>query len=179
MLLLQYAWNYTALIVLSVAAFHLSLISTSLPPTADEREQIERAIVLLEERGFINEAGVLRSSVTFRSTDNWLNSLIEKEEAYAAANFPFQIITNYPDFYNKAVDDTERAAILLHESRHLFGEDENQAYAYVWQNRERRGWTLRTHGTTASYITIEQQTREMAPELFTCPGRTYSDCTEW
>lgn len=176
-LVLQHLWNYTALIVLSVAAFHLSLISTSLPPTAEERVQIERAIGLLEQRGFVNEASVLRSSVTFRSTDHWLNAMIEKENAYAAANFPFQIITTYPDFFNKAVDDTERAAILLHESRHLFGEDENQAYTYVWRNRERLGWTLRTHGTTASYITIEQQTREMAPELFNCPERPWRDCT--
>lgn len=176
-LLLQYLWNYTALIVLAVAAFYLSLISTSLPPTAEERAAIDRAIGVLERRGFVNEARVLRSSVTFRSTDHWLNAVIEKENAYAAANFPFQIITTYPDFFNKAVDDTERAAVLLHESRHLFGEDENAAYAYVWQNRERLGWTLRTHGTTVSYITIEQQTREMAPELFTCHDRLWRDCT--
>ena len=68
--------------------------------------------------------------------------------------------------------------VLLHEAQHLKGGDEKAAYSFVWQNRERLGWTQLSHGTTPSYITIEQQTREFAPELFTCRQNLWSDCTE-
>lgn len=176
--ILQQTATHAASAVLAVVAFYLSLVSTSLPPTYTERQQIDEAIQLLADRGFADEVFVLKGTTTFRGTDHWLNSFIEKENAYASTNFPFQIVTLYPDFYTKAVDKTERAMILLHEARHLLGENENQAYAYVWQHRKDLGWTLRTHGTTESYVTIEQQTREMAPELFNCPEKPWEDCTE-
>ena len=171
--------NHAMAAVLAVLAFHLSLVTTSLPPAPYEKPALDRAVSLLEEKGFDKEVFLLRNTVTFRGTDHWLNSLVEKENAYASTNFPFQIVTLYNDFYTKTTDDTERAMVLLHEARHLMGENENEAYAYVWKNRHRLGWTLRTHGTTASYITIEQQTREHAPELFNCPDRQWMDCTEF
>ena len=164
--------------ILAVAAFHLSLISTALPPSTQENQQIERAIELLDTRGFDTEAFLLRHTTTFRGTDHWLNALVRKEDAFAATNFPFQIITLYPDFYSRANDDTERAVILLHEARHLMGSDEEAAYAYVWQSRADLGWTQLEYGTTPTYITIEQQTRENAPALFDCPSNLWSDCTE-
>src|SRR5687768_8777601 len=170
--------TYSISVVLAVIAFYLSLLTTSIPPTRHERAAIDRAIGVLASKGFEREVWQLRRTTTFRVTDHWLNSFVEKENAYAATNFPFQIVTVYPDFYGKAVDDTERAMVLLHEARHLMGEDENQAYAYVWRNRTTLGWTLQTHGTTESYITIEQQTRENAPELFNCPEKPWEDCTE-
>lgn len=176
--ILQQTATHAASAILAIIAFYLSLISTSLPPTKVEREKIDRAVQLLADRGFADEVFLLKGTTTFRGTDHWLNSFIEKENAYASTNFPFQIVTLYPDFYSKAVDDTERAMILLHEARHLMGENENQAYAYVWRNRKAIGWTLRSHGTTESYITIEQQTREVAPELFNCPEKPWEDCTE-
>ena len=121
----------------------------------------------------------MRTAATFRGSDNWLNThLVTKENAYASTNFPVGIITIYPDFYSKAVDDTERAAVLLHEAQHLKGGDEHAAYEYVWQHRAQLGWTLLSHGTTESYITIEEQTRFEAPELFTCQDRMFKDCTE-
>jgi hypothetical protein len=175
---LQQLGNYAASVVLALVAFYLSLLTTSLPPPAHERAAIDRAVTLLADKGYDEEVFLLRHTVTFRGTDHWLNNFVPKENAYASTNFPFQIVTLYPDFYSKAVDDTERAMVLLHEARHLMGENENQAYAYVWRNRENLGWTLATHGTTESYVTIEQQTRENAPELFNCPEKPWDDCTE-
>lgn len=176
--ILQQTATHAAAAVLAVIAFYLSLISTSLPPTKAESRQIDRAIQLLADRGFSEEVFLLKGTTTFRGTDHWLNGLTEKENAYASTNFPFQIVTLYADFYTKATDDTERAMILMHEARHLMGENENQAYAYVWKHRKQLGWSLETHGTTESYVTIEQQTREMAPELFNCPDKAWEDCTE-
>ena len=176
--ILQQLGTYSASIVLALVAFYLSLVSTSLPPAQYQRPAIDRAIALLEEKGYDDEVFLLRRTVTFRSTDHWLNNFVPKENAYASTNFPFQIVTLYPDFYTKAVDDTERAMVLLHEARHLMGENENQAYAYVWRERKKLGWTLQTHGTTESYVTIEQQTRENAPEIFNCPNKPWEDCTE-
>ena len=176
--ILQQTATHAASAVLAVIAFYLSLVSTSLPPTSYEQRQIDQAIQLLADRGFSDEVFLLKGTTTFRGTDHWLNSLTEKESAYASTNFPFQIVTLYSDFYSKASDDTERAMVLMHEARHLMGEDENQAYAYVWRHRKQLGWSMKTHGSTESYVTIEEQTREMAPELFNCPDKPWEDCTE-
>ncbi len=176
--ILQQTATHAASAVLAVIAFYLSLVSTSLPPLPHEKAAVDRAITILAEKGFEDEVFLLKGTTTFRATDHWFNSFVQKESAYASTNFPFQIVTLYPDFYTKSADDTERAMILLHEARHLMGENENQAYAYVWRNRKILGWTLKTHGASESYITIEQQTREMAPELFNCPDKPWEDCTE-
>jgi hypothetical protein len=133
---------------------------------------------VLKEKGFDREVMLLRNVVSFRGTDHWLNLYVEKENAYAATNVPFAIITLYPDFYTKTVDDTERAMILLHEAQHVQMADEREAYAYVWRNRERLGWTLNTHGLTPTFITVSDQTREHSPEVFTCPDKMWNDCTE-
>lgn len=164
--------------LLALAAFHLSLVATSAPLSSDEAKAVDRAIELLDSKGFTTEVFLLRHTTTFRSTDNWLNLVAHKENAFAATNLPFQIITLYPDFYTRASDDTERAMILLHEAQHLMAKDETAAYSYVWRNRERLGWTQLTHGTTPTYVTIEQQTREHAPDLFSCPSKVWNDCTE-
>jgi len=164
--------------LLALAAFHLSLIATSAPLSSDEASAVDRAIDLLDSKGFATEVFVLRHTTTFRGTDNWVNLLSKKENAFAATNLPFQIVTLYPDFYTRANDETERAMILLHEAQHLMARDEPAAYSYVWRNRERLGWTQLTHGTTGTYVTIEQQTREYAPELFSCPSKIWNDCTE-
>lgn len=163
--------------MLVAGLFYTSLLVTSAPVNERDIDTVHRAIAILESKGFDREVYMLRNTALFRGTDHWFNDTVLKEDAYAATNFPFQIVTVYNDFYTKAVDDTERAMILLHESRHLLGEDEAAAYSYVWQNRERLGWTQLTHGTTESYVTIEQQTRENAPELFTCTKNLWNDCT--
>ncbi len=151
---------------------------TSAPLRDDERETLDRTIALLAAKGFDREVFLLRHITTFRRTDNWLNTLADNENAFAATNFPFELITLYPDFYSKAKDDTERAMILLHEARHLQGADERDAFDYVWRNRQKLGWTILSYGTTESYITIELLTRENSPELFTCPANLWKDCTE-
>jgi len=163
---------------LAIVIFYLSLVITSPPLTTDETRTIDRAIAVLESRGFDREAFLLRHVATFRGSDNWLNETQTNENAFAATNFPVEMITLYPDFYTKAADDTERAMILLHEAQHLQGSDESAAYAYVWKNRERLGWTQLTHGATDTYVTVSLQTRENAPELFTCSNKVWRDCTE-
>lgn len=170
--------NHATASVLAIIVLYLSLVTTSQPMMDYERVELDRAINYLKERGFDREVFLLKNTTTFRRSDHWLNSLIFTEQAYAATNFPFQIITVYRDFYEKAGDDTERAMILLHEARHLMGEGEEEAYAYVWQNRHRLGWTLLSHGSTPVYVTVEQQTREHAPKLFTCEEKLWKDCTE-
>jgi hypothetical protein len=164
--------------LLALFAFYLSLIASSAPLEVRERLAVQRAIGVLEEKGFDREAFLLRHTVAFRASDNWLNTLTKQDNAYAATNFPFQIVTLYPDFYNKTTDDTERAMVLLHEAQHLQGKDEAGAYGYVWQHREQLGWTQLSHGATPSYVTIAEQTRENAPDIFTCPNHEWNDCTE-
>ena len=170
--------NNIFIALFTIGFFYLSLLATSLPLEHHQRETVDRAIAILEAKGFDSEVFLLRNTVSYRSSDHWLNSFVFSENAYAATNFPVQIVTIYPDFYTKAEDDTERAMILLHEARHLMGEGEPEAYAYVWQNRNRLGWTILTHGTTPTYITIGDITREIAPELFTCTDKLWNDCTE-
>ena len=145
---------------------------------ADERSAVDRAVAVLEAKGFASEVFLLRNVTTFRSSDNWLNQAVGGENAYAATNYPFGIITIYPDFYTKAADDTERAMILLHEAQHLKNKNEAEAYAYVWRERQRLGWTTLSHGTTPTFVTVELQTRENSPELFTCRSKAWDDCTE-
>lgn len=175
---LHHLGNYAASLVLAFVAFYLSLLITSLPPVRHERAAIDRAVSLLAAKGYEREVWLLRHTATIRVTDHWLNSLVEKESAYASTNFPFQIITVYPQFFIRTADDTERAMVLLHEARHLMGENEQQAYAYVWRQRKRLGWTYRTHSDSETYAAVEQLTREQAPELFNCPARSWEDCTE-
>jgi len=163
---------------LAIVAFHLSMIATSAPLSLQEKEAVDRAIHLLDARGFESEVFLLRHTATFRGTDNWFNLLTPKENAFAATNFPFQIVTLYSDFFARASDDTERAMILLHEAQHLKTRNEASAYEYVWRHRHELGWTQLTHGTTETYVTIEQQTRQHVPELFECPSKIWNDCTE-
>jgi hypothetical protein len=164
--------------ILALLVFHVSLVATSTPLSTEEIAAVYRAIDLLDARGFKTEADVLRNAATFRRTDNWLNRIVEKENAFAATNFPFQIVTTYPDFYSRASDDTERAMILLHEARHLMGGDEAEAQNFVWRHRRQLGWTQLTHGSTETFITVQQQTREELPEMFKCSNRNWNDCTE-
>ena len=172
------AGYYLAVTLCLLSIFHSSLLVTSQPLRAEEAAQVERAIDLLDAKGFSHEAFLLRRLTIFRNSDNWLNQMTDKENAFAATNFPLNIVTLYPDFFIKAKDDTERAMILLHEVQHMQGADEHEAYGFAWRNRHRLGWTILTHGTTESYVTIELLTREIAPEIFTCKDKIWNDCTE-
>jgi hypothetical protein len=161
-----------------VFGFYVSLTASARGLSPDEGYQTRRGIALLNERGFGDEIFVLAHIAVFRSEDNWLNASVAKENAYAATNFPFEIITLYPDFFTYPSDDTERAAILLHESRHLRGEDEHDAYKYVWMHRQQLGWTRDKYVGSAVWRSIRKQTAENVPELFVCESNDSGDCTE-
>lgn len=161
-----------------VAGFHLSLLFSAKGLTTEQRVEVNRAIILLEERGFANEVFYLKYVAAFRSEDNWLNASVPKENAFAATNFPFEIMTLYPDFFTYPVDDTERAAILLHEAKHLKGADEKEAYEFVWLNRVKLGWTKEKYHDSFVWENIRRQTKEYVPLMFNCENSELGDCTE-
>ena len=161
----------------AIGIFYSSMILTASPLTADEREKVDSSIKLLERRGFINEAYLLRDLATFRRNDNWLNASVTKENAFAATNYPFAIITLYPDFFIYTVDEVERAAILLHEARHLKGYGEEDAYEFVWRNRKYLGWIEEQYTYSAVWQSIRRQTKDYAPNLFVCDFNQFGDCT--
>lgn len=163
--------------VVAIVLLYCSLIFTASPLSSDESERVEAAITHLEKRGFINEAFLLRDLATFRNNDNWLNASVAKENAFAAANYPFGIITVYPDFFTYPIDDVERAAILLHEARHLKGYGEEDAYEFVWRNRKYLGWTADKYSPSPVWQNIRKQTIEFAPNLFVCDFNPGRDCT--
>lgn len=158
--------------------FYLSLIASATPLTAVQKETVQKAIAVLRDKGFAGDVALLDNFTVYRSNDNWLNASVEKENAYAATNFPFEIMTLYDDFFTYPVDDTERAAILLHEARHLRGDEEKRAYEFVWKNRKQLGWTKERYHGSVVWRNIRRQTRENAPNLFVCDFNEFADCTE-
>ena len=151
---------------LIVVVLHTSLLLTSQRITPEERTIVMRAVRVLEERGFAGEAWRLRHLASFRREDNWWNAYVGHADAYAATNFPFQIVTLYPDFFVVPADDIERAAVLLHEAQHMTGANEPRAFAEVWMRHTQLGWTEETHGTTRVWRGTRELTREHAPHLF-------------
>jgi hypothetical protein len=157
---------------------HASLLFTSEPATYDERAQVERAVELIERGGFTREAFLLRRLTNFRTTDNWLNSYAGHVNAYASTNFPFEVVTLYPDFFRYPADDVERAVILLHEARHLAGAGEEEACATVWRDKARLGWTREKYGETRVWHNVSELSRRYAPRLFDCGPDGRQDCYE-
>ena len=161
----------------AILGFYISLVGSSKPLSYQEKQTVWASIEILEARGFSSEAFLLNYITAFRGNDNWLNASVEKENAYAATNFPFEIITIYPDFFTYPVDETERAAILLHEAQHLKGADEKEAYEFVWKNRQKLGWTEENYAESIILQNVRKQTKEIVPELFVCDVNPYGDCT--
>jgi hypothetical protein len=166
-----------AVCFLTLLGFYLSMIFSSSSLKYDEKKQVQNAINVLDEKGFDTEVFLLRRLTSFRGNDNWLNASTKLEDAYAATNFPFEIMTIYPDFFTYTIDDTERAAVLLHEAQHLKGADEEAAYKYVWRNRKKLGWTKETHGGSIVWRNVRKQTKEFAPDMFVCDWNEAADCT--
>lgn len=164
--------------IAAIAGFYSTLVFSASPLNSEEKLKTQNAIRILEEKGFANEVFLLKRLAVFRSNDNWLNASVEKENAYAATNFPFEIVTLYPDFFTFPVDDTERAAILLHEAQHLMGEDEKAAYEFVWKNRKRLGWACENYTRSVILAAVRKQTKELVPLLFVCDVNPFGDCTE-
>ncbi len=162
----------------AIAGLYLSLVFTAEPLSAEERKTVDKAIAVLAKKGFTDEVFYLENLTVFRNNDNWLNASVPKENAYAATNYPFEIMTIYPDFFTYLYDDTERAAILLHEAKHLQGFGEDVAYEFVWKNRKSLGWTKEKYTISIAWKEIRKQTREYAPKLFICDFNEFNDCSE-
>ena len=145
-----------------------SLFATSEGLDPEQRLTVYRAVDLLEQRGFRKEVFALRNVARFRSTDNWWNIHNGHDQAYAATNFPFEIVTVYPWFFEVPKDDVERAVILLHEAQHLMGADEETALRRVWALKDRLGWTAETYGRSKVWRNTHEWTQGSAPDLFTC-----------
>lgn len=158
--------------------WYLSLVASSRPLTYDQKRTVGQAIDVLERQGFDHDVFVLRRLVSFRASDNWWNKYVGHADAYAATNFPFEIVTLYPDFFTRSVDDVERAAVLLHESYHLAGRGEEAAFAGVWRAKSKLGWTRERYGHTQVWSNVAEFTANHAPKLFRCGYEGNDDCTE-
>lgn len=167
-----------AIIFVVLLIWYASLFATSEPISFDQKQTLHRAVKVLEEKGFASEAFLLRNFVSYRVTDNWWNNSVGHADAYAATNFPFEVVTLYPDFFNVPVDDTERAMMLLHESYHLRGGGEPAAFAGVWRNKARLGWTQNVYGQTRAWRNVREFTEHYAPELFRCGIDAKTDCAQ-
>ena len=119
---------------------------------------------------------MLRHFAHFRGTDNWWNRYMGHREAYAATNFPFEIVTLYPEFFDVSTDDNERAVILLHESYHLFGHGEAATLEGVWRNKSKLDWTAEKYEKTKVWKNTREATLSLVPELFRCGPDAQSDC---
>jgi hypothetical protein len=161
-----------------MAAGYASMLNSSQPLTLEQKQAVDRAIKLLDEKGFTTDAALLRYAANYRATDNWWNRWVGHNDAYAATNFPFEFVTLYPLFFTRTADDTERAIVLLHEAQHLRGYGERKAHAEVWKNRKRLGWTREQYGGTKVWNNVREFTIKYAPEAFSCGADRLSDCTE-
>lgn len=168
-------WILTTTAILLVA-FYSSLLLTSDRLNADQRAKVQKAVALINERGFTSEAFVLNRLASFRSNDNWLNAYVGHRDAYAATNFPFEIVTLYPEFFEVPVDDCERAAVLLHEARHLLGDGEDAALEKTWKSKRQLGWTTDKYGQTRVWDATMRLTKSRFPYLFQCGGGGQTDC---
>ena len=161
---------------LIVFVWSRSLVFTSDALETKRRYIVNDAIALLDHAGFSKEVFVLRQLTNYRATDSWWNLYEGHREAYAATNFPLEIVTLYPAFFDIAVDDTERAVILLHESHHLWGLNEDDALERVWREKQRLGWTTEAYGDTKVWRNVREWTESSVPALFQCGADGRSDC---
>lgn len=168
-------WVVSATIVILII-FYASLLFTSDGLQAEQQQKVQGAIAVLRQQGFSREAFVLTYLTTFRSSDNWLNAYAGHRDAYAATNFPFEVVTLYPDFFDLPIDDRERAAVLLHEARHLFGDGEDAALQTTWKSKKQLGWTADKYQQTRVWDATEHLTRENFPYIFQCAPDGQSDC---
>jgi hypothetical protein len=105
-----------------------------------------------------------------------LNAYVGHRDAYAATNFPFEIVTVYPEFFEVPVDDCERAAVLLHEARHLLSDQEDAALEYTWKNKRQLGWTTEQYKDTRVWDATMRLTKSRFPYMFECGANGQSDC---
>jgi hypothetical protein len=164
----------TTLIVFFI--WYVSLLTSSDGLQPDQRVEVNNAVALLQQQGFNREAFILKHLTVFRGTDNWWNNYVGHRDAYAATNFPFEVVTLYPEFFEVPVDDKERAAVLLHEARHLMGDGEDSALDSTWRSKQRLGWTADKYKQTRLWNATEQLTKARFPFMFQCGLDGKSDC---
>jgi hypothetical protein len=174
----RYALRLLVLTGLSVFVWSRSLLLTSAPIDTVQRAAVFEAIRQLDDAGFAREVLALRHFANFRATDNWWNRQVGHSDAYAATNFPLGVVTLYPPFFNVAVDATERAAILLHEARHLWGDGEAAALDVVWRNKQRLGWTAEHYANTKVFRNTREWTTYAVPALFSGPDTKHQDARQ-
>ena len=174
-LLRRLTWIAGATLI-SLSICYVSLLMSSEGLNPDQREAAQKAIAVLEQHGFGREVFVLKHLTVFRSTDNWWNRYIGHRDAYAATNFPFEVVTLYPEFFSVPVDDNERAAVLLHEASHLLGGGEEEALGFAWRNKQRLEWTADRYKQTRLWYATEQLTKAQFPYMFKCGPDGQSDC---
>lgn len=167
-----------ATIGLSIFGWSRSLLLTSTPIDDSQRLMVSHAVEVLERAGFSKEVIMLRHFANYRSTDNWWNTYLGHSQAYAATNFPLGVVTLYAPFFRVAVDDTERAAILLHEAQHLLGAGEPAALELTWRQKSRLDWTAEKYGETKVWNNTKEWTIAEVPSLFQCGRDGHSDCVE-
>ena len=156
--------------------WYASLLVSSDGLQTDQREKVQNAIAVLQQQGFSREAFVLKHLTAFRSKDNWWNAYVGHRDAYAATNFPFEVVTLYPEFFDIPVDDKERAAVLLHEACHLMGDGEDAALQTTWKRKQQLGWTADKYKRTRLWEATEHLTRARFPYMFQCGSKGQSDC---
>jgi len=161
-----------------LVVWYVSLLETSQAADFDQRQTVARAVALIDGAGLGRDAFLLGRLASYRTNDNWWNVWVGHSEAYAATNFPFEVVTLYHDFFAHPVDDTERAVILLHEAKHLAGAGEAAALAEVWRNKWRLGWTREKYGHTRVWRNVSELTRRHVPALFRCGADGQQDCEE-
>lgn len=174
-LLNRLVWILSVTTILLIV-FYASLLFSADKPNPSQLVKIQSAIDVLQMRGFSREAFVLNHVASFRTTDNWLNAYVGHRDAYAATNFPFEVVTLYPEFFEAPVDDCERAAVLLHEARHLFGEGEDAALENTWKSKRQLGWTTEKYKQTRVWDATMRLTKARFPYLFQCGGDGQTDC---
>jgi hypothetical protein len=170
-------WIISTTVVLLFIAY-MSMLVTSDDLRYDQREVAERAVAVLEAKGFDKHSFILKRLTRFRATDSWWNKYLGHRDAYAATNFPFEIVTLYPEFFDAAVDDTERALILLHEAEHLLGSGEEQALEVAWRGKAQLGWIEPTYGRSKVWNNTKELTQRLVPSLFVCGPDGKSDCAQ-
>ena len=174
-LLKRLTWIFGATLV-ALIMFYVSLLISSDGLQTDESEKVQNAIAVLQQQGFHRESFVLKHLTAFRTRDNWWNATVGHNDAYAATNFPFEVVTLYPEFFDLPVDDKERAAVLLHEACHLMGDGEDAALQTSWKSKQQLGWTADKYKRTRVWDATEHLTKARFPYMFQCGSDGQSDC---
>lgn len=161
---------------ISLLIWYASLVISSDGLEPDQRDKVQRAIAVISQQGFSREAFLLKHLTVFRRTDNWWNNYLGHRDAYAATNFPFEIVTLYPEYFDVPVDDRERAVVLLHEARHLMGDGEDAALDFTWRHKQQLGWTADKYRQTRVWDATERLTKAELSFMFQCGLNGKSDC---